>query len=451
MTIRDGGRPRDERGPVNPLARGGYEDGWAPDPRHVGPVARRERNGGGSGLPGLLKFLIFALVLAAVVLTVLVTVLRPVVRSAIVGWAGDNPGALHLPFVADLVREDLGDALNRPASNDPTEAPFTVNSGDTATTIADRLAAAGLVADRRAFVFVAIDKGLQAKLSAGNYVLRKNMTPTDLVTTFLSPPKVLYVDVGLREGLRIEQITAKLQTLPVKMDVKQFYDLAKHPPATLIAKHQWLADLKLPAGTSLEGFLYPATYRVLPDTTAEQFISMMLDKFYQVVGKDRMAVPKARGMSFYEILTLASLVELEAKFDEDRAPIAGVFQNRLDPKLFPTHLLGSDPTIFYINDTLQLASLPFTAWPKYLFWAPLGQHQLPKTLPPELAAYNTSTHGGLMPGPICTPSLASLDAALHPDTKSGYLYFLAKPDGTTVFAKTFAEHQRNIVKYGAQP
>ncbi|HEY0444796.1 MAG TPA: endolytic transglycosylase MltG [Candidatus Limnocylindrales bacterium] len=436
---------------MNPLSRGGYDDGWAPDPRQVAPAARRERNGGGSGLPGFLKFLIFAVVLAAVVLTVLVTALRPIVRGAIVGWAGDNPGALHLPFVADLVREDLGDALNRPASSDPTDTPFTVNTGDTASAIADRLAAAGLVGDRRAFVFVAIDKGLATKLSAGNYVLRKNMTPTELVTTLLSPPKVLYVDIGLREGLRIEQVAAKLQTLPLKMDVKQFYDLAKHPPASLIDAHPWLAALKLPAGTSLEGFLYPATYRVLPDTTAEQFISMMLDKFYDAVGKDRINVPKSRGMSFYEIVTLASLVEHEARFDEDRPLIAGVFQNRLNPKLFPTHLLGSDPTIFYIHDSLQLAAMPFTDWPKYLFWAPLGAHQLPKTLPPDLAGYNTTTHGGLIPGPISTPSLASIDAALHPDTKAGYLYFLAKPDGSTVYAKTFAEHQRNIVKYGAQP
>ena len=123
----------------------------------------------------------------------------------------------------------------------------------------------------------------------------------------------------------------------------------------------------------------------------------------------------------------------------------------LNPKLFPTHLLGSDPTVFYVNDTLQLAKLDFAQWQTYSFWGPLNGTQLPKTLPPELVAYNTAIHKGLMPGPICTPQLASIDAVLHADTKDRYLYFLAKPDGTTVFARTFAEHQKNIATYGTPP
>lgn len=453
MTIRDGGRPRDERGPVNPLDRGAYDaEPWPDhDPGRVGAAPARLDRGSGSGLGGFVKFLLFALILAAVVLIVLVTALRPIVRGAIVGWADDNPGALRLPFVADLVREDIGAAFNRPAGTDPTDVPFTVIPGDTASSIADRLAEQQLVLDRRAFVFIAMDKGLNANLHVGDYFLRRNMTPTELVTALLESPKARFVEIGLREGLRIEQITAKLQTLPLKMDVQRFYELAKHPPASLIEEHPWLQDLKLPAGTSLEGFLYPATYRVLPDTTEDQFISMLLDEFYQQVGKERMAVAKARGLTFYEILTLASLVEREARFDEDRPLIAGVFQNRLNPKIFPTHLLQSDPTIFYIHDSLQLDKLVFTAWPTYLFWAPLGANQLPQALPPELAGYNTYTSKGLMPGPICTPSVASIDAALKPETKDRYLYFLATKEGTTVYAKTLAEHQTNIQKYGAQP
>ena len=174
----------------------------------------------------------------------------------------------------------------------------------------------------------------------------------------------------------------------------------------------------------------------------------MLDKFKVAIG-DRMNVPESRGMTWRQVLTLASLVEREATLDSEKPLIAGVFQNRLDPKLFPNGHLGSDVTVFYVNDTLQLANMPVEQWKEYVFWTTLKDN-LPADLPPDLAGYNTYTSTGLMPGPIATPTLASIDAALNPDTKDHYLYFLAKKDGSggTAFAKTHAEHEQNIVKYG---
>ena len=94
----------------------------------------------------------FALVLAAIVLVSLVTVLRPVVQGAVVDWASDNPGALGCSFVADMVRADLGPKLTDPASTDTEQVEFTIGSGETATTIAQRLETEGFLADRRAFV-----------------------------------------------------------------------------------------------------------------------------------------------------------------------------------------------------------------------------------------------------------------------------------------------------------
>jgi UPF0755 protein len=162
-----------------------------------------------------------------------------------------------------------------------------------------------------------------------------------------------------------------------------------------------------------------------------------------------MDVPASRGLTWDQVLALASMVDREATLDSERALIAGVFQNRMNPKLFPNLHLGSDPTVFYINDTLRLADMPVDQWKGYTFWAKLPR-QLPAELPDDLAEYNTYTHQGLIPGPICTPTLASIDAALNPDTKDGYLYFLAKKDGSgeTVFAKNKAEHDANIKKYG---
>jgi UPF0755 protein len=140
-------------------------------------------------------------------------------------------------------------------------------------------------------------------------------------------------------------------------------------------------------------------------------------------------------------------VEREARLDSERPMIAGVLQDRLNPHAETAGFLGSDPTVFYVNDTLQLAKIAVAEWVGYSFWArPLST--LPASLPSDLAAYNTYTAKGLPSGPLCTPTVVSIDAALNPDTKGGYLYFLAKKDGTTVFAKTYAEHKKNIQMYG---
>jgi len=471
MTIRSGGRAR-ERSQAHPTEPGTYADGWHPDqggpggpgggpggPGRGGGNGRRGGNGYNGtngygngrrrGIPGILKFLVFALVLGAIVLVALVTVLRPLIRDTVVGWATDNPAALGVPFVADLVKEDLGSKLTQPASTDTTQVPFIISPGETAAGIAGRLQDQGFLLDRRAFIFIATEKGLTQQLASGSFILRKSMTPEQIVNDLLNPETVHYVDIALRTSLRIEQITAKLETIDgLTMNPQDFYNLAMHPTAELLADYPWLREI-LPPGASLEGFLWPASYKVLPDTTAEELIRDMLTGFHDAVA-DRIGAPTPTGLDFYKVLSLASIVEHEAVHDEDRPLIAGVYMNRLNPKLFPRQTLESDPTIFYIHDTLELAKLDISAWKTWLFWAPLKGDKLPSVLPDDLAAYNTVTHKGMIPGPICTPSLASIDAALKPDTKTKYLYFLSKADGSgdIVYAKTFKEHQANIAKYG---
>jgi UPF0755 protein len=453
MTIRSGGRPRDGRASqARPYDPDAYATETIPEYAEAAPRSRRGRGGGpGGGLVGFLKFLVFAAVLAALVLAVAFTVLRPVVEDAIMGFAQDNPAALQLPFVKDIVAERLGPALTAPVSSDPTQVEFLVEKGDTARTIATKLETQGLIGDSRAFVYISVVRDLTGSLQQGTFILRKNLTPDQLVSALLAPPEVKYVDIALRTGLRAEQVTAKLETLPLQMDPAQFYAIVKSPPAELLADYPWLKTIlaDAPKGASLEGFLWPATYRVLPDTTAEELVRLMLDKFALNVGPERMAVPAARGLTFYQILTLASIVEHEALLDEEKPLIAGVYQNRLTPSLFPRGTLESDPTIFFLHDSLELAKLPVSGWTQYVFWAPIKGGLTDGPVPPELAGYNTVKSPGLPPGPICTPTITSIDAALDPDTKDGYLYFLAKGDGsgTSAFAKTFKEHQANIKKY----
>jgi peptidoglycan lytic transglycosylase G len=456
MTIRSGGRPRDRRAAnARPYDPDAYATETIPEYSEPIPRGRGGGNGGrgGSGLVGFLKFLVFALVLAAVVLAVALTVLRPVVGSAVMTLAEDNPAALQLPFVKDMVAENLGDALVTPASTDPAQVEFAVESGDTAKSIAVRLEEEGLLADRRTFVFIAIDRELTGALQVGTFILRKNMTPDQLVSALLAPPPVRDVAIALRTGLRLEQITAKLQTLPLTMDVKDFYDLVKSPPASLIDDYPWLKKIlaDAPKGASLEGFLWPATYRVLPETTPEELVRLMLDKFIANVGEQRLQVPAARGLTFYQVMSLASIVEREAVLDEERPIIAGVYQNRIDgiPGV-KNKILNADPTVFYAMDTVALDKLPFDEWQRYAFWVPPGVPLAEVALPEALQGYQTYQTPGLIPGPICTPTLPSIDAALEPDTADKYIYFLAIPDGAGkhVFAKTAKEHDENRRKYG---
>jgi UPF0755 protein len=332
---------------------------------------------------------------------------------------------------------------------------FVVNEGENIFRIAPRLNTEGFITNDRAFLYAALTGNLNEQLSSGTFLLRGNMTPVEVAEALISARvTVTTVDITFREGLRIEQMTALLQTIDSAIDPREFYDLATKPPAELLADYPWLT---LPEGASLEGFLYPDTYEVItvaagggqPVTLADDMIRLLLDRFEEVVTTERMTVPERRGMTFYEIVTLASIIEHEAIVDEERALIAGVYQNRLDGLHGEPKILNADPTITYATDTIALETLPFEQWQEYFFWkvpeGPLADVQLPE----KLAGYQTYQRAGLVPGPISTPSVKSIDAALAPDQDDEYLYFVAIPDKQThAFAKTLAEHEANLRKYG---
>ena len=451
MTVRGGRGPRD---PEMPSWR-------ASDGRGNPPVRTRRRPGepgGGPRIPGFIKFLLFAGALAALVLVVLFTALRPIVRAGIVGWAWDNPSSIvKFPFIADLVKEDLGDALTAPASADDNQQVFTVNSGDTIFLLAPRLHDTGFIANEHAFLYTALTTGLGDKLTAGDFVLRGDMTPADVVTALVRDRvQLTTVKVTFREGLRLEQQTALLETLTTGVDPATFYDLAKHPPAELLADYPWLKEAGLPDGASLEGFLYPATYDLITQTSggpyritdAEALIRMELDKFYAAIGPDRMNVTASRGMTFYQILCLASIVQHETAQPDEKALVAGVYQNRLNRLHGFVPLLGSEPTVIYARDTDSLAKIPIEDWKTFFFWEAIKTRIVDLQVSKEMQPYQTYQVTGLIPGPISTPTEIDIDAALNPDQKAGYLYFLALPNsGKNIFAKTLAEQTANIHKY----
>jgi len=457
MTIRGGAGPRDGREPGGqrpPMARRPDDPGQSGATPHGGParggtisgyeMARGRRR---SGIGGLVGFLLFLGVAAAVVLLALGTVLRPLTRSVVVGFADANPGALGMPFVAEFVREDLGETLTAPASSDTTEVEFTVTAGESAAAIAGRLVDEGLLRDPRAFLLIAIDRDVTGQLVAGTFLLRRSLTPDQLVGTLLEARDPSFL-IQFRTGLRLEQMAAYLQARPdeiatLEMDAADFLALVRKPPAKLLADYPWL---ELPKGATLEGYLAAGAYRALPDTTPEELVRKMLDRFIENIGLARIEAAKATGRSFHEVLTLASLVERETNREAEKALVAGVYQNRIDRD----NTLNADPTVIWGVDLLALRKLGLAKWPQYSFWNVPAEPMASIEFPVAIAGYQTYKVRGLFPGPICTSTASSIDAALAPDTKKKYLYFVAIPggDGAHDFSRTYDEHLQKLRTYG---
>jgi UPF0755 protein len=209
--------------------------------------------------------------------------------------------------------------------------------------------------------------------------------------------------------------------------------------------YPWLASK--PADAALEGFLFPDTYELSPDSTPASVIELMLETFDARVAPEiagRLAgrvlfdigMGDYRPMTVYDVITLASIVEREAVLDEERPIIASVYLNRLDPAYVEETALrlSADPTVQYAKGYDPETE----SW-----WNPM----LPGEGLTLESPYNTFQVQGLPPGPICSPGLASILAVLNP-ADTDYLYFHAIGDGSHVFASTLQEHLDNQQQYG---
>ena len=450
-----------QRGTVSrlDLPRGARPDpiAAAPPVEGLGTVRSRGRNGHENGtaqegrqgrrLTGGLV-VVALLALAAAIVVGGLTLARPALSGLAVSMARDNPQALKLPFVADLVRAQLGAELTAPAGTDPTPIDFTVPSGATARQVAEALTAQGLIGDPLVFEFLTVTEGQAGTILAGDYTLTALMTPAQILGRLQQPPDPM-ITLALRPGLRLEQIVAYLETRGLGPTVPQDVErLTRHPTAALRADFPFLAAI--PPGGSLEGFLGSSTWQVKPNVSGEAIVRQLLSAWAATVGPAIVARATTGGEAFYRAVILASIVQQEAALDSERPLIAGVYANRLDPTIWSTGLLNADPTIFYANDMVKLAALPLAEWQTYYFWKPVDIALKDVVLPAALVSFQTYTHAGLPAWPICSPNLASLEAALDPDTAPRYLYFVAKDDGSDghAFARTAAEFAQLLKKYG---
>ena len=287
------------------------------------------------------------------------------------------------------------------------ETEVLIPSGATAVQIGRVLQRAGLVRFPRAFALTARITGAEGSLKAGRYRFPADASWFEILDE-LELGSVETVSLTIPEGFTLWQIAAR---------IAGFTGDDPDSVRTLLGDSALIAELATP-GPTLEGYLLPDTYRFAEDLPARAVVRALVEGYREFWTPERRARLESLGLSERELVTLASIVEKEARVAEERPVIAGVYWNRLQRGM----LLQADPTVQYA----------------------IGGEPRERLLYSDIEAvadnpYNTYTQPGLPPGPIASPGAAALDAALSP-ADVPYLYFVARPDGSHVFTRTNREH-----------
>lgn len=319
----------------------------------------------------------------------------------------------------DLLR---GNEIKRPYSNDPTPQQFVIQQGESVRSVADRLQKQGLLRDAELFRLYVRMSSLDAGINAGAFILRPSMSMEEIAQT-LQRGRAAEISLTIPEGKRMEEI-AELLSKQLGVNAEEFKTLVRR------AEFDYPFLQELPAGASLEGYLFPDTYRLPARPSARDVIQRMLDNYAAKV-EPLMAQARRDGRKPRDILAIASIVEREAVKESERPTIASVYLNRLKIGM----KLDADPTTQY---ALGYDEAKKTWWrtltvEDYRFNDPFG--------------YNTYVNPTLPPGPIANPGLSSIEAALKPAT-TNFFFFVANcnNDGGHQFSATFAEHTRKLCR-----
>lgn len=289
-----------------------------------------------------------------------------------------------------------------------------VARGATTAEIGRLLADEGVVASEYAFRLKARLKRADGRLAPGRYAMTTGMGYDEVIRRMIQGPPVKEVTVTIPEGFVIEQIAERLEE---KADIpaKDTLRIAKTRARSFARKHPYLADAY---DGSLEGYLFPKTYRIRKGESPEVVLGMMLDQFDEELARVDLSKAKAAGLSVNDVVVIASIVEREARLDEERPLVSSVIRNRMARSM----RLEIDATIEYV--------------------LPGNRFRLRYSDLRIESPYNTYRVQGLPPGPIASPGLASLEAAAEP-ARTDYLYYvLTGRDGS----HTFTTSKRDFLK-----
>jgi len=300
--------------------------------------------------------------------------------------------------------------FNAPVSSSDGQRSFSIRKGESASQISLKLKEQHFIRSSSYFLAVASFSGRVRFLKEGLFKISGSMSTKSIVDS-LSNGRALPVifRITIPEGFTAVEIAARFQENGL-CDAPDFIRIVKDPSGNNIDTHGY--DI-----SNLEGFLFPETYFFDRTTSCTQMVQRMVDQFFKEFRGEYLERGKQLGLSINGIVTLASLIEEEAKVPSERPVISSVLHNRIRNDM----LLQCDATVQY--------ALPMRK-----------ERLLYKDLEID-SPYNTYRHRGLPPGPICNPGISSISAAVNP-VRSGFFYYVAKGDGSHIFSRTDEEHIR---------
>ena len=325
----------------------------------------------------------------------------------------------------------------RPAEQPGRAVTVVIPSGAHLTRVVQLLQDQGLIRSPAAFRFYANYKGAAAKIRAGTYRLQTSITPRKLLEVLVHGVPAPQVTLTIPEGKHVLEVAEIIASRGVAS--RSALLQAMRDPILL-------RRLGVPSSRSIEGFLFPDTYRFRADTPADRVLDVLFQRhkrvYVQLCARYPQGLKRLRrqlGWGHKEIVTMASIVEKETGKKSERPLIAGVFFNRLTFAHFQPKLLQTDPTIIYgcTVPEEQSRSAACRRFEGRIRRIHLDDRDNP---------YNTYTHAGLPPGPIANPGEAAIAAVLQPK-RSRYLYFVSRNDGSHYFSRTRAQHEQAVDYY----
>jgi len=312
--------------------------------------------------------------------------------------------------------------LNRSVSSDATPIRFSVAPGDTPRVIAQNLVNANLIADAGLFVDYVRLNDYDTQLEAGTYFLNQAQTLAQIAVA-LTDSRSGQFPFRILEGWRIEEVAAAIDdNLYFGFSGTDFLNIVG---SGAVVDAAFAVQVGLPPGASLEGFLFPDTYQLPAEASATMLRDILTQAFLEKVGTQLPQDAATQGLTLYDVMTLASIVQREAVRDDEQPLIASVYRNRLAIG----QRLEADPTVQY-----GIGYHDGNWWPRITA----------TNYSDVISPYNTYLNDGLPPGPIANPGLVAIQAAVYP-AESNYYYFRAdcRSDGYHTFATTFEEHVAN--------
>lgn len=307
-------------------------------------------------------------------------------------------------------------SIEAPDKNSKTTKQVKINKGDTLDIVAARLEKNELINSKLCFKIKAKMLDKEASMQPGSYTLSKALSNEEIINIFSVGRKSK--TITFPEGYTVRDVAAKLEKERI-LPADTFINACQNYKG----KYKFLKGVDIKQ-FKLEGFLFPATYQISENATNKDIVELFLKGFATNFKQENYAILKEKKLTMHELLTIASLIEKEAALDKDRAKIASVIYNRLKKGM----------------------KLQFCATVQYA----LGKHKQ-KLYYKDLkidSPYNTYKIKGLPPGPICSPGIKSIEAALHP-ANTDYLYYVVKAGGSMehVFSNNYKDFENNKSQY----